>query len=92
MPNRPSAVKRLKQDEKRRLENKTVKSRLRTEENKFERLLGRGDIQAAEQQLQQLTKLLQRAAAGNVIHANKAARKQAQFQKRLNEAAGRASA
>lgn len=85
MPNRPSALKRLRQDKKRRERNKAVKHRLRTEENKFERMLQRGDAEAAEQQTRLLTRLYQRAARKNVIHENKAARKQSQFRRRLNE-------
>ncbi len=85
MPNRPSALKRLKQDKKRRRRNRVVKSRLRTEENKFRRLIERGDADEAERQLAVLTRLLHRAASKNVIHANKSARKQAQYQRRLSE-------
>ncbi|MGD2173913.1 MAG: 30S ribosomal protein S20 [Candidatus Brocadiaceae bacterium] len=85
MPNRPSALKRLRQDRKRTRRNRAVKSRLRTEENKMTRMLERGDVEEAEQQLRVLTRLLHRAASKNIIHKNKAARKQAQFQRRLNE-------
>lgn len=85
MPHRRAALKSLRQDKKRQLRNKNVKSRLRTELNKFDRMLERADVDAAERQLGLLTKLFQRAAARNVIHANKAARSQAQCQKRLNE-------
>lgn len=83
MPHRPSAVKSLRQDKKRRLRNKIVKSRLRTEENKLNRYLERGETEAAARQAQLLTKLLQKAAAKHVLHANKAARKQAQFDRRI---------
>ncbi len=86
MPTRPSALKRLRQDKKRRARNKAVKHRLRTEENKFNRMLQRGDLQGAEQQVRLLTKLWQRAARKNILHQNKAARKLSQFQRRLNEA------
>ena len=84
MPHRKSAVKRLRQDSKRRLRNKSVKSRLRTEENKFDRMVERGDGDGAAGQLALFTKLLQQAADKNVIHANRAARKQARCQKTLN--------
>jgi len=84
MPNRPSALKRLRQDSKRRQRNKAIKHRLRTEENKFDRLLQRRDAEAAEQQVRVLTKLYQRAARKNVLHKNKAARKQGQFRRRVN--------
>ena len=87
MANRPSALKRLRQSKKRHLQNQKTKSRLRTQENRFTRMLERGEIDAAQQELSRLTKLLQQAAARNVIHANKAARKQARLRKRLNRAA-----
>ena len=89
MPHRPAALKTLRQDEKRRLRNKSVKSRLHTEENKLNRLLERGDVEAASQQARLLTKLLQKAAASHVMHPNRAARKQAQIDQRLH-AAGQA--
>jgi small subunit ribosomal protein S20 len=86
MPHRKSEFKTLKQDAKRRVRNRSVKSRLRTERNKFDRMIERGDVADATQQMSVLTKLIQRAATRNVIHANKAARMQAQFQNRLNAA------
>jgi len=91
MPQRPAALKSLRQNRKRNLRNKRVKSRLRTEQNKLEHLLQRGETQQARQQLSLLTKLYQQAASKRIVHPNKAARRQAQFQKRLNEAQAEAS-
>ncbi len=85
MAHRAAALKSLRSDEKRRLRNKTVKSRLRTEETKFGRMVQRGDVAGAEGQLNLLTKLFQRAAARKIVKDNRAARKQAQFQRRVNE-------
>ena len=84
MANRPAARKSIRQDETRRLRNKTVKSRLRTEENKLARMIERGDKEGASKQGRLLTKLFQRAAAAKVIHVNRVARKQAQIEKRLH--------
>jgi len=84
MPRRPAALKSLRQDKKRGLRNKAVKSRLRTERSKFDRMIDRGDAEEAQRQLDLLSRLLQQAAVRNVIHANKAARLQAQCQGRLN--------
>lgn len=67
------------------MRNKVVKSRLRTEQTKFTRMLQRGDLAAAEGQCSLLTKLFQRAVARKIVKANSAARKQAQFQRRVNE-------
>ncbi|MHC4479756.1 MAG: 30S ribosomal protein S20 [Planctomycetota bacterium] len=86
MPHRQSAKKRLRQTGKRTLRNKQVKSRLRTEQNKFDHMLERGDLQEAERQISLLTKLYHQAANRKVVEKNRAARKQAQFQRRLNEA------
>jgi small subunit ribosomal protein S20 len=83
MPNRPAALKTLHRDEKRTLRNSMVKSRLRTEQTKFARMIERGDAAAAEKQFNLLVKLLQRAADRKVIHPNRVARKQAQFQNAL---------
>ncbi len=86
MPQRPAAAKSLRQDAKRRLRNLSVKTRLRTEQNKFDRMIERNNAEGAQAQFDLLTKLYQRAAARRIVHANLAARKQAQFQRRLNEA------
>jgi len=85
MPHRASAKKTLRQNQARRLRNKTMSSRLRTEQNKFDRMLERGDVQSAEAQLNVLTKLYHRAASRRIVHPNLAARRQSRFQKRLNE-------
>jgi len=91
VPQRPAALKSLRQNRKKSLRNRRIKSRLRTEQNKLERLLRRGAIQEARQELSLLTKLYQQAAAKRILHPNKAARKQAQFQRRLNETQAQAS-
>jgi len=91
MPHRKSALKRLRQDKKRTLRTKSVKSRLRTEQSKFDRMLERGDLEAAETQLNLLTKLYQKAGAKNIIHENNAARKVARAQRRFNELRAHAS-
>jgi small subunit ribosomal protein S20 len=85
MPHRNSALKTLRQDAKRALRNKSVKSRLRTEQNKLDRMLERGEAEPAAEQLSLLVKLFHRAAAKGVIHANTAARRQSQYERRLNE-------
>lgn len=89
MPQRTAAKKSLRQSRRRQLRNKTIKSRLRTEQNKFDRMLERGDVQGAQSQLDLLTRLYHRAAARNIVHGNLASRKQAQFQARLNRTKAR---
>jgi ribosomal protein S20 len=55
-------------------------------------MIERGDLDDAARQLQLLTKLYHRAAERHVLHPNSAARKQAQFQRLLNESRAQASA
>ena len=84
MPQRPAQKKSMRQNEKRRKRNSAVKSRLRTEINKFERALEREDPDEAQEQLDLLTKLLHQAAKKDVIKENTAARRQSKLQKQLN--------
>ncbi len=87
MPHTESAKKRVRQNVERHLRNKVVKSRLRTETRKFERAVERGDLDATRAQLNVLTKLLHRACAKGVIHANAAARRQSRLQTNFNKLA-----
>lgn len=91
MPQRPAAVKSLRQNARRRQRNQAVKSRLRTEQNKLDRMLERGEADAAAEQIRVVVKLFQQAASKGVIHANKVARKQSQYERRLNEVRAAAS-
>jgi small subunit ribosomal protein S20 len=92
VPNRSAARKTVRQDETRRLCNKTVKSRLRTEENKLDHMIERGDKDGATRQARLVTKLFKQAAAAKVMHPNRAARKQAQMDKRIHAATAPKSA
>ena len=86
MPHRQCARKALRQNATRRLRNKGVKSRLGTETRKFLRAVERGNVQEAKGQLSLLTKLLQKASAKGIMHANTVARRQARLQKSFSQA------
>lgn len=88
MPQRASAKKRERQNEKRRLKNRAAKSRLRTESKKFLLAVERGDAAQAGQQMSTVTKLLHQAAAKGLIHKNKAARTQTKLQEKLDSVKG----
>ena len=81
-----SAKKSLRKSEKLQVANKAVKGRIGTEIKKFRRALEKGDIQAARAQSAVVTRLLHKAAANKVIHANAAARRQARMQAHLARA------
>ena len=86
MPQRASARKSARKGEVRHLRNQSVKSRLTTQKRKFEHALDAGDIQQARSLLAGITKLLQQAAGGGVLHANTAGHRVAALQKLLNKA------
>lgn len=82
MPTIKSAEKRLRQSEKRRKHNKSVRSRIRTETR---RLMEAESAEEAEDRLQELYALLDRAAAKDVIHENKAAREKSRLARHVEE-------
>ena len=67
-----SQIKRNKQNEKRRLRNKAVKSSLRTAVRRFREAAAAGDAKATEY-AQTATRQLDKAASKGVIHKNQAA-------------------
>jgi small subunit ribosomal protein S20 len=74
MPNIKSAEKRWKQSLKRREKNRAVKSELRTRIRHIRAAIAESNVEAGATEFRELTKKLDKAAAGNVIHANRAAR------------------
>ncbi len=82
MANIKSQIKRNRQNEKRRLRNRTVRSELRTRTK-----AAMAAAEAGEGGPEALAAAMQRidtAAAKGVIHANSAARQKSRLQKRIN--------
>ncbi len=73
MANIKSQIKRNRQNEKRRLRNKAVKSSLKTAIRKFNEAVQTGDAAAAEVLLRDASRQLDKAASKGVIHRNQAA-------------------
>ncbi len=84
MPNIKSAEKRVKVIDKKTLENKAVKSKILTYTKKFKTAVAAGDTQVAEVAYRDVVSLLDKAVSENVIHANCAARRKANYAKLLN--------
>ncbi len=78
MPQHASAKKRLRQNEKRRLRNKGVKSRLKTVSKK---ILSVPTKEEGEKLLKEAYKLYDKASTKRVIHKNTAARKKSKLTK-----------
>jgi small subunit ribosomal protein S20 len=69
-----TAKKAIRQNERRRLHNKAALSAMRTQVKKVRTAVAAGDSAAAVAELPLAQKLLDKAAKGNRVHANQAAR------------------
>ena len=83
MPNTPSAKKRMRQDSVRRARNRSTKSSLRGGLRKVREAITAKDVEKSETEFRSLTKKLDRAATGNVIHPNAAARTKSRLSKAI---------
>jgi len=80
-----SQIKRNRQNEKRRLRNKSVKSSLKTAIRKFNEAVQAGDPTAAETLLRDASRKLDKAASKGVIHKNQAANRKSAIAHRCAE-------
>ena len=88
MPNKPSAAKRDRQNTKRRLRNKMVKTRVRSAIRTLREAVTRNAPEEAHAQLQLVTGELDRAVRKGVLHRNTAARHKKRLSARLKALRG----
>jgi small subunit ribosomal protein S20 len=74
MPNTNSAKKRLRQNEKLRLSNRSAKSTMRTQLRRVREAIQTGDSEKAQAEFRIAQKKIDQAAGKNLIHKNTAAR------------------
>ncbi|MGH2662764.1 MAG: 30S ribosomal protein S20 [Actinomycetota bacterium] len=86
MANIKSQIKRNRQNERRRVRNKTVRTRLKTEARKVREAATAGDADTAAEGLRQTARLFDKAAGKGAIHPRTAARRKS----KLARAVGRA--
>lgn len=79
MPTSLSTKKRLRQNEKRRLQNKAVRSNVRTTLKKFRAAIADGNLGEARSQLPVIQKKLDSAVAKGIYHKNTAARQKSRL-------------
>ncbi len=86
MPNNAAAAKRMRQEQKRRLHNRSVKSIVKTEVTKARQAITTNAIsaEAAAEAVRSAVSELDRAAKKGVIHRNNAARRKSRLMKQLN--------
>lgn len=85
MPNTKSAAKRLRQNERRRVRNKAVRSRLRTA---IKRVRVASRPEEATEAFREAVKLIDRAAGRGLVHRNRAARSKARLAAHVRKAGG----
>jgi small subunit ribosomal protein S20 len=79
-----SAIKRNKQNEKRRLRNISIKSNVKTEIKSVVRALETRDIEQSKAALTKAIPLITKAAAKGVFHKKTASRKISRLTKKMN--------
>ncbi len=85
MPNTKSAVKRLRQHERRRVRNKAARSRLKTA---LKRVRATSEPQQAVEAFRDAARLLDRAASKGLIHRNVAARSKGRLAAHVRKVGG----
>ncbi|MBI9109065.1 MAG: 30S ribosomal protein S20 [Spirochaetales bacterium] len=84
MPGKDSAAKRHRQSEKRRINNRVAKSKVRTITKNFMLAVKTGDKESAEVKFMEMTKLMDTASGKGVYHKNTVARKKSRMNRLLN--------
>ena len=85
MPNHKSSEKRMRQNEKRRLINRSNRSRLRTAVKKLRAALSEGDANEVQTLLPDTISAIDKAVQKGVLHRNAAARHTSRLTIRVNQ-------
>ena len=83
MPNTNSSKKRLRQNVVRRTRNRATKSVIRGHIRKVLEAVAAGEVEKSEEQFRLTARRLDKAAAKNVIHRNRAARVKSRLSTRI---------
>jgi len=84
MPQQKSAKKRLRQSEKRKLENKSFKSSVSTELKAIDKLIKDKKVEESMAKLKSVMSVLHKSAKKKIMHLNKASRTIAKLQKDIS--------
>ena len=83
MANHKSAIKRIRQNEKRRIYNRRYRNRTRTFVKQARHAIGSGDVENAEAATRAAIRDLDKAASRGIIHKRNAARRKSRLMKQL---------
>ena len=84
MANHKSALKRIRQSERRRKRNQHMRSGMRTQIKLFLRTVDEGDVEAAKAQFPLTERSIRRAASGGLIPKQRANRQLSRLARRLH--------
>ena len=84
MAHHKSAKKRIRQNEKKRIRNRHVRTTLRSALKKFEQALGEQNPEEIKTLARKTISIVDRAASKGVIHRNKAARHVSQVSRKVH--------
>lgn len=87
MPHTKSAKKALRVSQRRRDQNKPVRSQVKTYVKKAEQLISGNELESAREAVKRAMAALDKAAQKGVIQPNNAARRKSRLMKKLNTAA-----
>ena len=83
MANHKSAIKRIRQNEKRRLHNRTYRNRARTLVKQARTAIESGQLEEAKEATRVAVRDLDMAASRGIIHPKNAARRKSRLMKQL---------
>ena len=96
MPNTPSAIKRLRQNAKRRLHNRIAKKIIKTFTKRALAAAAAGELEKAAADFRTATAKIDKAGARRILHPNTAARRKSKlardYRAALAKATGQATA
>ena len=91
MPNTPSAIKRLKQSQKRRLRNRIAKKIIKTFSKRAIAAAQANETEKAESDLRMALSKIDKAGVRRVLHPNTAARRKSKLTRDYQTALGKAA-
>jgi small subunit ribosomal protein S20 len=86
LANTQSAIKAMRNSERKRTQNKTYRSRARTYVKRARTLIDAGRLEEAQEAVRVAASVLDRAAQKGIIHENNAARRKSRLVRMLNRA------
>ncbi len=84
MAQHKSAIKRIRQNDKKRIRNRHIRTTLRSALKRFEQTLEKQNAEELKALLDKTISIVDTAASKGIIHKNKAARHVSQIRRKIN--------